>query len=353
MKVLITGTPEIKQEFIDNVVNYLNSFGDSIHFEKTFQMDYHKLEFANKKFKYKEKVQNLSFTEFFNLIEYYRTLIQVDGANYIILLTNISNNKEWYSAFREKNIFINCSEWTSILGNKLEFGIAYQCIENIFQSLIKLDINKYLSEPNIHLQPIGCMNDYCEDESQILFKLRTGDICKSCLDRAIENNVPQFVLNQIIKTCEKVRSEFVATSAVKQNVNPEVIRIDNDGTVYVGDKKLKLEVIYKVILIFFLKHPEGIQTKLLSNHEKELFDIYKELRKGGDETVIKNMFGVSKENDVPLFEQKRSKLKKALKEQLPDPLYNHYTVKTIRQPNDINLYKIDLEKKYINIDPRF
>lgn len=353
MKVYITATPDIKSDFINSVIDFLKSEGDTIDFINLGQMDYIKLEYVNKKFKYKEKVKNLSFTEFFKLINYYRTLYKLEKDDFLILLTNISNNQEWYSAFQKKNIFVNCSELEGVLGDKLVYGISYQCIENIFQSLINLDINKYLSEPNIHMQPLGCINDYCEEESQVLIKLRTGDICDSCYKRALKYNVDELILNQIIQTCEKIRKEFVVTQRIRELVNPDVIRVDKDGNIFIGDKNIKLEVIFKTIMIFFLKHPEGIPTKSLIDYEKKLFDIYKELRKGGDESVIKNMFGVNTKNDVPLFEQKRSKLKKALKEQLPDPLYNYYTVKTIRQSNDINLYKIELEKKYINIDPRF
>lgn len=353
MKVYITATPDIKSDFINSVIDFLKSEGDTIDFINLGQMDYIKLEYVNKKFKYKEKVKNLSFTEFFNLINYFRTLNQLKDDDFLILLTDISNNQEWYSAFNGKNIFINCSEWTSVLGDKLVYGIGYQCIENIFQSLIKLDINKYLSEPNIHLQPSGCINDYCDEESQVLFKLRTGDICESCLDRALEYKVDELVLNQIIKTCEKIRKKFVVTERIRSLVNPEVIRIDEKGNVFVGDKKIKPEIVSKTILIFFLKHLEGIPTKILCDYEDELFTIYKKLRKSGERSVIKNLCRLSQENDKTSFSSKKSKLKTHLKEQLSDPLYTYYTIKTINRPNDINLYKIELEKKYINIDPRF
>lgn len=353
MKVYISATPDVNGEFLDSVVSLLKSNGDTINFMRTFQMDYLKLEFVNKKFKLKEKVNNLSFTEFFNLTDYYRKLIQIEKEDYMILLTNISNNKEWYSAFDKNNIFVNCSELKGVLGDKLIYGIAYQCIENIFQSLIHLDINKYLSEPNIHLQPVGCINDYCDEESQVLIKLQTGNICGSCYDRALKYKVDELVLNQIIQTCENIRKEFVVTQRIREMVNPDVIRVDKDGNIFIGDKKIKLEVIFKTIMIFFLKHSEGIPTKSIGDYEEELFSIYKKIRKGADKSVIKNMCGINKRNEEPLFEQKRSKLKKYLKEQLPDPLFSHYIIRTIRQQNDINLYKIDLKSKYIEIDPKF
>ena len=353
MKVHITATPDVDRIFHDSIVEYLKSVGDTIDFRSLGQMDYIKLEFINKKFKNREKVKNLSFTEIFNLVNYFRVMFQIKEEDYVILLTNISNNKEWYSAFDKNNIFVNCSELKGVLGDKLIYGIAYQCIENIFQSLIHLDINKYLSEPNIHFQPVGCINDYCDEESQVLIKLQTGNICGSCYDRALKYKVDELVLNQIIQTCENIRKEFVVTKRIRELVNPDVIRIDKEGNIFIGDKNIKLQVIFKTIMIFFLKHPEGIPTKLIEDYEEELFSIYKKLRKGADRNVIKNMCGLNKNNDEPLFEQKRSKLKKYLKEQLPDPLYSNYIIKTIRQQNDINLYKIDLESKYIEIDPKF
>ncbi len=53
-----------------------------------------------------------------------------------------------------------------------KFGIAYQCIENIFQSLIDLNIENTDLEPNIHKTSIGCINDYCENKPEILMKLQ-------------------------------------------------------------------------------------------------------------------------------------------------------------------------------------
>ena len=48
-----------------------------------------------------------------------------------------------------------------------------------------------------------------------------------------------------------------------------------------GDKEIKMEPLVKAVYLLFLKHPEGIVFKYLSDYRQELIDIYKDLRPMG------------------------------------------------------------------------
>ena len=52
--------------------------------------------------------------------------------------------------FRGKNIFIYGLDWEYYTKHDDKYGIAYQVVENIFQSQIELNIDDVDNEPNIH-----------------------------------------------------------------------------------------------------------------------------------------------------------------------------------------------------------
>ena len=107
----------------------------------------------------------------------------------------------------------------------------------------------------------------------------------------------------------------------------------------------------KVLFIFFLKNNNGIETRLVSNHQDELFDIYKEIRRSADIGTITNMFSKEKFGD-PSFVSNKTKLNKALTNLLGKTLADFYIVTTFVIEDGINVYKIDLDDKYIRIDPK-
>ena len=67
----------------------------------------------------------------------------------------------------KENIFIYGEEWEYYTKKDAKYGIAYQVLENIFQSLIDLNIDDVDNEPNIHVPSIGCINDMCMDKVDV------------------------------------------------------------------------------------------------------------------------------------------------------------------------------------------
>jgi hypothetical protein len=109
-----------------------------------------------------------------------------------------------------RNIFVSTIEWTHddiIETNKVEYPIAYQILENIFQYLISEDFNDYIQLG--HEPAIGCINDMCgNNKRDIIFKLRTADICKDC-QRIAEEKLETAVFDQIIEILENIRFQFL------------------------------------------------------------------------------------------------------------------------------------------------
>lgn len=351
MKVIITSTPEFSAQLAKSVVEVLRQTPGEIEFSLGKQASVNKYGHYNPKMKDIAKIKSLSFKELFNLCDTYRTVFEeiVPADAYVVLLTTIKNKKDWFSAFNERNIFIHGEEWEYYTKRDSKYGIAYQVLENIFQSLIDLNINDSDNEPNIHKPSIGCINDMCMDKVDVMLKLRTAYICDSCLDRAEEKQVNPFVLEHIKNSVESIRETFVTSGRIRSKVKPLPVSIDSKRNVKIGGQPIHIFALERTLFIFFLKNLQGVKTGLISEHENELYDLYKEIRKSGHKDTIIGLFHPFR--GAPRFISVKSKLNKDLSKKLGAKLADNYIIDTIIIRDRLNLYKINLEQDFISIAP--
>lgn len=355
MNVHITCTPEFSSEIIKEVVSILNKVKGFIEFIFDEPFTNEEISLVNSKFKTPQTIERLTFDEFFGLCRGYRTItkrtLKIQDDEYVVMVTSVPNHKDWFSAFDEKDIFIYGLDWEYYTKHDEKYGIAYQIIENIFQSQIKLNIYDVDNEPNIHIPSIGCINDMCMDKTDVMFKLRTADICDSCIERAIKNKVEPLLLHYIIQLIEELRKEFVSSNKVSSKLKPELVHVDSNRTIKIGNKDFETWPIQKVLFIFFLRKNNGVETKLICDHEDELYDIYKEVRYPADIMSIKNLFDKKKIGN-PSFTYNKAKLNMALKDLLGKHLADFYLITKVVIEDGTHIYKIGLEDKYIRIDPK-
>lgn len=350
MKVYLTSTPEFSLEVLTEVALILGRTPGELEFILGKPLTVAQYGLANPKMNSIETIENLSFDEFFDLCNTYRIIKELPDDAYVVLVTSIKNHKDWFSAFKGKNIFIHGEEWEYYTKKDAKYGISYQVVENIFQSQIELNIDDVDNEPNIHMESIGCINDMCMNKTDVMLKLRTADICGSCIDRAINRNVNPLVLQHIQESIESLRTEFVNSYRITSAVKPLVVHIDHKRSIKIGDKKFEIVALQKVLFIFFLKNTQGIETKLVCDHQDELISLYKEIRTSGEKTKIKRMFDPEKGAD-PSFDSHKSKLNRALYNVLGAKLAEFYIITKVEIQDRKNIYKINLDDDYIRIDP--
>ena len=240
-----------------------------------------------------------------------------------------------------------------------KFGIAHQCVENIFQSISQLDIVNYKSEPNIHEPAIGCINDFCDEKVDIIRKFQTANICPSCYQRAVDKGITDFVLAHIISIIEEVRKEFVISKNFRSQ-NLEKVVIDEKGNITIGGRVIKMETLPKVMYINFLNHIEGIPTNKLCDNKDQFEEIYKILKRNPDDLAITKMccnkiqYKDNKpEKRKPTFETYRSRIRKALIVKLGEVLANFYSLNLISDKNKQNIFKVPLSNDQFEIHSKF
>lgn len=359
MNVTITCTPEYSPIKIDEIVSLLNGISGELNFIKGKLLTQAQFKRLNPKFDNINQISSLNFDELFDLVQGYRELREVEDDGYVILISSITNDQEWFSAFNKKNIFIHGDEWDMISDVDSKFGIAHQCVENIFQSICELDIVDFKSEPNIHLNTVGCINDFCDEKKDIIQKLQSANICPSCYQRAVDKGITDFVLAHIISIIEEIRKEFVIARNFPRQTKLEKVVIDEKGNVTIGDRVIKLETLPKVMYINFLNHIEGIPTNKLCDNKGQFDDIYKILKSNPDDLAITKMCcnKVQHKDKIerikPTFETYRSKIRMALKEKLGEVLSNFYAINLITDQNKQNIFKVPLSNGQFEVHSKF
>lgn len=352
MNVFISATPEVNNEELFDVFNILSYVSGPLIFKNLPIVDYDTLDSILEFEDSFEELRTLSFDKLFDVCKavrlYYLHSHGIKKDDFVVVLTSIKNENNWFSAFKGKNVFIDINDWEQYTGKNQKYGIAYQVVENIFQSLIELNIElgEVESEPNVHWHSIGCINDMCQDKRDIILKLRTADICDSCQNRFLEKGNSIEVGDQIQGITEYIRKGLVRKFLEKGDVIPKKIEVKRVGKIYKifidGFKNhIDFEAIERALYIFYLKNLEGVSQHDLSKNYNILKEIYFKTRRGGDENTLKNLTAPVDSS----FYKTVCELNKSLNNMLGEALAEFYLLK-----NHENVYKISLEEKYITID---
>jgi hypothetical protein len=160
------------------------------------------------------QVDKFEWDTFFEKCTEYRQSNQFNENDFLIVLTELRNNANWFSSFSmtgERTIFIHASDWENYIYSEPEFPIAYEVVANVLQSesfkKIGNDVFKY-----VHEDPIGCINDMCGWKPDITLKLRTGDICPDCLS-VFSTIIQKEIIEQSVSIFESLRKRMLFNKA--------------------------------------------------------------------------------------------------------------------------------------------
>ena len=347
MKIIITSTPEFPLVLLQEVIDLLNETKGELEFQLGEPLNSRQFSLSNSQFKEPDKIQFLSFDELFGLCETYRTFKEIDDDVFVVMITNIPNNKYWFSNFNGKDIFVHGLGWEIFTNQDASYSIAFQIIENVFQSMINIDTTNPRNEPNIHMEPIGCINDMCADKTKVFLKLQSARICDSCIDRAEEEYLDDKILVHIDSIISNLRNVYTSSNRIKSKLKPPTVRVDDKATIFIGNHQLKLNPLHKGIFLFFLKNIDGVRTKSVSDYVEEIYTCYNNVKKSeAEKRIIENIF-IDDTLSVKLGE-----IRKELRTQLGENLAKFYTIDSTPVGDD-NFYKMKITPDCTDIDPRF
>ncbi|SNV41654.1 Uncharacterised protein [Chryseobacterium taklimakanense] len=365
MKIHLVSTPDVHPQLVDEVLEILNSVSGPMHFsvlkmpwnpDDLFQVQQHryrndyrfKIDSEYKKQKYiAQKGYPLSWRELFFLCEKARNFADLEESDFVILVTNRRNSMNFFSMFDtegKRNAFIQSSDWEIFLEAPESFPVAYEVVANVLRILMKFKLTEDHTD-TYHQNPIGCMNDFCENKTEIILKLRTADLCPNCLKRLSDCGTDEEIIVHALNIFERVRSSLKFSQGFVGNIRPKKLKIDEKGNVSVGGKSISLGPLQKTIFIFFLKHLEGIRIAELGDYEQEIFEIYQKLKTNADPKNISNLVNIIDGN----FNYNKSRLTKMLRSEIGEPLANYYYI----TGNPGEKFKIALPSELIEISDVF
>lgn len=291
--------------------------------------------------------QPVSWGEIFSFCNSYRKWKEIPQNDFVILLTNRRNEYNWFSSFdQQNNAFVHTADWENFVTDvSPKYPIAYEIVANIVRSLMNLDLenipNQFIHEPFK-----ACMNDFCKNKKEIIIKLSNSRICPDCLSRINSLDVSNEMMAQVQAIFKGIQSEFDFKVETKP-IAPSKVSISHDGIIYLNDYDIVLNMpeLSKTLLIFFLRHPEGLSAVDIRGFEDELKDIYRVCRPNAREEIVISTISNLVHYNGTSFNQTKSRVNRIIKDLLKEPRSQYYLIDGGRN----NRYSINIPRDLVDI----
>jgi hypothetical protein len=284
-------------------------------------------EFKTFTFPFKRKTS--SWDILFGKCNKYRQQNEINSNEFVLLLTEMSNDKNWFASLDEKmpfNGFIHTADWNHFIKCDDAFPIAYEVIALILQKHIFNDYNEVRT--SVHIDPIGCVNDMCYEKKDIKLKMRTADICPDCMGK-LKGKLSFAEINQCLNILESLRVKMLFSQNFRQNVPLSRLVIDERKRIFLpdfGNIEIKLRPLEKTLYLFYLNHPEGVGLSFLRGNRNELYDIYAGLSSLGNLEEMRGRIDDMTDISTNSALEKISKIKAAFVRAIGDELAKHYYI---------------------------
>jgi hypothetical protein len=313
MKVYLLRSEEFSKEKYNEVLEFLQSYDGPVRFLRAGPVEAFRnpgisLKDVKKErfFKQEREISYLrecriveipkmrevtSWKNLFELCKQARTENKLPANSLVILLTEIANETNWFSALDPANPgngFVHTAEWEYYVNCSEVFPVAYLLASLVLQRYMFKDMEALWK--SVHEHPLGCINDFCEHKRDIILKLRTADICIDCM-HLLQGKLDPLEIQQMLDILEGVRVRMLFNQNFRQNLKPSRMRITRHGKIFLsdyGNMEIKLTPLEKTLYLFFLNHPEGLMLHDLVNHKEELIHIYSRISTSGLLAEIRN-----------------------------------------------------------------
>ena len=387
MKVHLIRSEGFKMEDYNHVFNILNQYTGGITFvpsepiilpdsdlEKTYEDEgeygrqaAYSIEplgmFEDRSFPVTEKVY--SWHDLFSVCNQYRMYNRIPSDEQVFLLTDKKNEENWFGAADERtlnNFFVDCSDWHYYFKDfDIRFPITY-CIAGWLMRKVIFSSADEMRDA-LHMESIGCLMDFCEEKKQIALKMRTADICDTCLSYSEKNDSNRVYMNQLMQIMDGVRSNLMFRDRSKYLRTNN--RLEFRGMMHkmyltdLGDLQVNLNPKERALYLVFINHPEGISRRDLVDYKMELLAYYDFFSSKWDKLADKLDANNKSERDNKIeeslnllthplednFMQVLSRIRRKFKDAVGEEQYKTYSI----EPYD-GIYKISLDRELISFD---
>jgi hypothetical protein len=290
--------------------------------------------------------------EFFEICRQFRTKKKINDNDYVFLLTEYKNSMDFFGWTDETlgNYFIQTSEWNLFFDAEINkhFPISYEVVAWILRSLMYDTQDELLN--NAHMRARGCVMDFCDDKEDIILKMRTGDVCNTCLKRIKERVINPSLMGNIFNTMENIRKGLMYRTRNEMLGTLSPLRIDlrGDNPKFVltdmNNLELKFNPSQTAIYLTILKLG-GLKTKCLADYEEDILESYLSIKhepkfETNYRTIVREWINPI---NPTLFTEKISKMNRTLRDLLGEDLASYYKIHNIKGVYQIKLKKNDCQ----------
>lgn len=146
--------------------------------------------------------------------------------------------------------------------------------------------------------------------------------------------VPEELADMVMKELEDIRRRYGVTieqieAVLSYKVNLSHLRITCRKEIILDDfdfREVRMDTLTKAVYLLFLRHPEGIRFKELSEHAAELEELYMSITDRTDLVAIRRSIGSLTNPLDNSINEKVSKVKKAYRNAVDDRIARFYYI---------------------------
>lgn len=385
MNIHLIRSSEVSKEFYDSVYEIVNRFSGPLKFlmpQAEIRMDADEITenlFNKKVFNKKQDapeitqlsidsesrffktkipvfpkiIKSVKWSSLFKQCQAFRKSNKVNENDYVILLTNLANESNWFAAGEPNgtpNFFIHTDQWEFYLPCDPVFPVAFEVVVMILHRLM---FDNYLDmKPHLHEKPRGCVNDFCQNKKDITFKLRTADICNDCQQLILKKNIDPSIINQVISIIEDIRKQmlFRERFVMTKQLSRVCVKGSRQRIFFtdLSNAELNLTPLERLVYLLFLKNNQGLHYTHVIDHEDWLKETYLQIGNG----TLANMHNSVKQlvdRTENSLSEKISKIKYKLEQLAGKDLAENYTINGNR--SEIRLIKFD--RSLLSYEPKW
>ncbi len=275
----------------------------------------------------------LAWEDLFDLSQTARVKYAINDESFIFILTEKPNAHNFFGYLdpqHPKNGFVHVGDWERFIHCPKELPVAYHILALMVQHYM-VENEKQLAHI-LHREPIGCVNDFCQNKKEVILKMRTADICPKCMERLVIKLSPP-ELNHVFELLESLRIKMLFSQNMRQHIEPSPLELTTDFKILIpayGNLEIRMKPLEKTLYILFMNHPEGIMLSDLIDHKQELYAIYQNISSHGSLLEMRHSIDDLCNYTSNSTSEKLSKIKGHFERALGKELAKHYYVQGAR-----------------------
>lgn len=217
----------------------------------------------------------------------FRDAHRIPDKDFVFTLTERSNAQNFYASLDPADTrtgFLHAGDWELFIECERELPIAF----TIVNMLVGYHTSPAFDQMAdfLHHRPIGCANDLCFNKREVIFKLRTGDVCAKCIAAMQRNGWSDLGIDHAMRIISALSADMRFNRFFKPVMEPSKIHIDMDKAKLIlpdyDFMEVPLQQVDLAFYLFYLRYAgkEGLYHLSFEQEwaQEALFQIYKKLR---------------------------------------------------------------------------